>query len=178
MFSLSHGYKDALPKWILGLFHGGIAAAITAMISGILFLELAGILLIAAGMLLFALLSFLLLPFSFIWGDGSRLVLPVLYLYLYGWISLSLLGYLYKIVPFLWWTQKYSQEMGKTNVPLLKDLTNERIGRWLFCLMIIRMARYSFSLLVKKPGHGGCMSGSCFLAAALFTFEIFNVFRK
>ncbi|WP_186576532.1 hypothetical protein [Aquibacillus kalidii] len=58
----------------------------------------------------------------------------LVFLYIICWVMFSILGYLYKIVPFLWWTYKYSSQVGKISVPLLKDMVNEKLGVTLFSL--------------------------------------------
>ena len=50
----------------------------------------------------------------------------VITLYLWGWIAPVILGYMSKIVPFLWWTLKYGPLVGKTKTPLLADLVKDR----------------------------------------------------
>ena len=65
------------------------------------------------------------------------LIGPLVYLYLLFWIVLSIMGYLFKIVPFLWWTHKYSKEIGKQAVPSLKDMMNEKIVVPLFTIFIL-----------------------------------------
>src|SRR5690625_1249475 len=59
------------------------------------------------------------------------------FLYIMGWIVFSILGYLYKIVPFLWWTHKYSDVIGKEKVPTLKDMINEKMSVILFTMFFI-----------------------------------------
>jgi hypothetical protein len=56
----------------------------------------------------------------------------LIFLYIMAWIVFSILGYLYKIVPFLWWTHKYSERIGKEKVPTLKEMINEKWGVVLF----------------------------------------------
>ncbi|MFD2384705.1 hypothetical protein ACFSWD_26930 [Paenibacillus xanthanilyticus] len=46
--------------------------------------------------------------------------------YLGGWVSLTILGYLSKIVPFLWWTHKYGPRAGHPDVPVMSSLISER----------------------------------------------------
>lgn len=41
---------------------------------------------------------------------------------LIGWLGQSVVGYLYKIVPFLIWQSRYSALVGKQPVPLMRDL--------------------------------------------------------
>lgn len=40
----------------------------------------------------------------------GRFLGPLMVSYIMLWIAFSIIGYLYKIVPFLWWTHKYSIE--------------------------------------------------------------------
>lgn len=61
-------------------------------------------------------------------------------LYLVGWIIFSILGYLYKIVPFLWWTHKYSDRIGKVKVPTMAEMINEKLSIILFILFMISLA--------------------------------------
>lgn len=61
----------------------------------------------------------------------------VVFFYIMGWIIFSILGYLYKIVPFLWWTYKYSEVIGKEKVPTLKEMINEKASVVLFTLFFI-----------------------------------------
>lgn len=46
--------------------------------------------------------------------------------YLWGWVALTILGYLSKIVPFLWWTHKYGSRVGKEKIPTMSDLLEDR----------------------------------------------------
>src|SRR5699024_1609190 len=54
----------------------------------------------------------------------------VFYIVIFGWISLTILSFLYKIIPFLWWTHKYGSVIGKEKTPQLKDMISEKRGRW------------------------------------------------
>lgn len=61
----------------------------------------------------------------------------IIFLYIVGWIIFSILGYLYKIVPFLWWTHKYSDRIGKEKVPTMGEMINEKLSVVLFTLFIV-----------------------------------------
>jgi len=59
----------------------------------------------------------------------------------YGWlgivgvVSFTVLGFLYKIVPFLVWYHSYSREVGRAKVPSMADLYSPGLqvaGYWLF----------------------------------------------
>ena len=58
----------------------------------------------------------------------ARLQLAYAVTALAGWIGLTTLGQLYKIVPFLVWTHRFAPLMGKHKAPLLKDLYPERLA--------------------------------------------------
>lgn len=57
---------------------------------------------------------------------SSEVVLLSGWMYLWGWVAMTILGYLSKIVPFLWWTYKYGPHAGKSNVPVMSALIGER----------------------------------------------------
>lgn len=56
----------------------------------------------------------------------ERIVVFVLWVYLYGWVAITMMGYLSKIVPFLWWTHKYGPDAGKKKVPTMGQLLAEK----------------------------------------------------
>lgn len=77
-----------------------------------------------------------------------------------GFVGLVVSGMLYKILPFLVWTHRYAPQVGRTPVPLLKDMLPERaahlagtllglgallapfapLGRWCFALGTLPVA--------------------------------------
>ena len=78
----------------------------------------------------------------------------LIFLYVMSWIVFSILGYLYKIVPFLWWTHKYADKIGKAKVPTMKDMIDEKLSVVLFSLFVVSIiglttgALLQFSLVV------------------------------
>jgi hypothetical protein len=69
-------------------------------------------------------------------------------LYVIGWVIFSILGYLYKIVPFLWWTHKYADQMGKGNVPTLAQMINEKWATIIYVSFIIGIVGLIFAGLL------------------------------
>ncbi|GAX88973.1 hypothetical protein [Effusibacillus lacus] len=60
-------------------------------------------------------------------GFGSRLITALGLAFFLGWLSQTIMGYLYKIVPFLIWNERYADKVGRQPVPMLKDMVNEKI---------------------------------------------------
>mgnify|MGYP000981590955 CR=1 FL=1 len=165
MFSLAHGYSMALAKYVYFSYLAGLIVTLIGFIVDHSLILTLGILLLAVGFSLFAWHMSMIVkkrvkkkldkPFQFaLLGICFGLLLhllavifvlsntfenaagPLLFLYLLSWIAFSIIGYLYKIVPFLWWTHKYSQEIGKKAVPSLKDMMNDRIAVPLFGALV------------------------------------------
>jgi len=65
-----------------------------------------------------------------------RVVLLAGWLYLGGWVSLTILGYASKIVPFLWWTHKYGKQAGKPGTPLMAGMLSQRHVNWGLIAMV------------------------------------------
>ncbi|WP_214482517.1 hypothetical protein [Bacillus sp. SM2101] len=104
---------------------------------------------------------------------------PILILlYIIAWIVLSIMGYLYKIVPFLWWTHRYSKEIGKETVPTLKDMINEKMSIPTFLAFLISIVGIALSIIVKSVPLYTISQLVMLLTTATFCFSIGNVIRK
>ncbi|WNS73976.1 hypothetical protein RRV45_13725 [Bacillus sp. DTU_2020_1000418_1_SI_GHA_SEK_038] len=166
MFSLSHGFTMKLANYVYPVYTIGLAAAAISFFIESKALLTAALFFLFAGFIIFMYhISNILkkrvkkkLDYSFIFaliaiisggiihlaafitgllGVFHKAAGPLLFLYMFLWIAFSIIGYLYKIVPFLWWTAKYSKEIGKKDVPALKDMINDRAATPVFtCLMI------------------------------------------
>ncbi|WKL02592.1 hypothetical protein Q0F98_01030 [Paenibacillus amylolyticus] len=51
-------------------------------------------------------------------------------------MSLTILGYASKIVPFLWWTHKYGKQAGRPGTPLMAGMLSERNVNWGMLAMV------------------------------------------
>ncbi|WP_316569838.1 hypothetical protein [Neobacillus sp. YIM B06451] len=178
MFSLSHGYDMKMAKIVYVVYSLGLAALLISFWAENAFLAGTGLAILAAGFILFSwhikhIISkrikkkldkpfiFALLGIAFgaaihvaalaAWMSGSfsSLIGPLIYLYILLWIALSILGYLYKIVPFLWWTHKYSGEIGKKAVPSLKDMVSDKSAVPLFSMLAAGSLIVFSSILTK-----------------------------
>lgn len=169
MFSLSHGFSMKWAKPAFLTYAIGLLTLISSFWLTNSFLQLSGWLLLFIGFTFFVLdIREILIkrlrkkldkPFTFsLFAIGIGFLIHLLacllsiahisdpsiwswvvFFYIMGWIIFSILGYLYKIVPFLWWTHKYSNVIGKEKVPTLKDMINEKVSVILFTLFVISL---------------------------------------
>ena len=164
MFALAHSHGDRLGRFIFILLNAGIVGlALGFIFSWRPLVLLAGGTLVASAWLfacdywrmlqarrrklldvtqyhgIAAVVYFsLVLPFGLVvalfnWRQPA--VLAALGLAaLVGWLGQSIIGYLYKIVPFLIWHTRYGSLVGREHVPLMRELVHERwafISWWL-----------------------------------------------
>ncbi|MGA9227441.1 MAG: hypothetical protein WB217_13940, partial [Mesobacillus sp.] len=111
-------------------------------------------------------------------GLLAKLAGPLIFLYLIAWIAFSIIGYLYKIVPFLWWTHKYSKEIGKQKVPSLKEMMDEKMALPLFIMFTAGVCFLVFSFAAKWMYLFYFGQGLLLIAATLFSLTIAKVVRK
>lgn len=179
MFALSHGYTMTLAKYVYSFYALGLVLSILSFFLEQPFLLKAGFFLLLVGFTLFVRHIQIILnkrvkrkldrPFIFsmiaiLFGEiihilafvavltntFGKFVGPLVVAYLMCWIAFSIIGYLYKIVPFLWWTHKYSQVIGKKDVPALKDLINEKAALPIFAAFIIGVFAVAVGILLKS----------------------------
>lgn len=66
--------------------------------------------------------------------------------YLLGWIVLTVMGYSYKIVPFLVWTKRFGKKIGREKTPTIAELLNLEKSRWMFYFFVFGLVITVFSL--------------------------------
>lgn len=89
------------------------------------------------GLTVIVFISSLINP-GFIWQ--SNLLALLLIFYIFGFVSLSILAYLSKIIPFLWWTFRYGNQVGQKETPSLASMINEDVVQkklWLLFVSLI-----------------------------------------
>ncbi|OGX61522.1 MAG: hypothetical protein A2189_06490 [Paenibacillus sp. RIFOXYA1_FULL_44_5] len=174
MFYLSHGFSTSLQKTTLILWNAGVLAGSILLLCGgplwpgFLLIDLAIIaynlhisqiykhrhkpkpgagivwvvglsrmLMVTSITLWFVFILFPQLPHHFILILGWS--------YLWGWVALTVLAYLSKIAPFLWWTHKYGPRVGKVKTPTMADLIPDRF-------IHLGLSLISVSLLILLTG--------------------------
>jgi hypothetical protein len=206
MFSLAHGFSMTLARYVYIVYMTGLAVTfISFFINGrSVFISGAGLLFIAFALFAyhiwsilqkrmkkkldrpfqFALLAiaiaFILHGAAFILSFFGNLhgIAIVIYGYILGWIMLSIIGYLYKIVPFLWWTHRYSKKIGQENVPTLKQMMNEKWTVVQCVLFIISVIGVVAALTVSNPTIFYAAQGALTLFSLLFAGTILSVLWK
>ncbi|RSD26546.1 hypothetical protein [Mesobacillus subterraneus] len=207
MFSLAHGYSMKPANYVFTVYFIGIIQLVFSFITKIQLLEIIGTFFLSAGFMVFAwhvkkiidkrvkkkldrpfMFALLAIGFgavihlaAFAGSLADRLPViigPLLISYLIAWIAFSIIGYLYKIVPFLWWTHKYSKEIGKQKVPSLKDMMDEKLALPLFTLFIAGTLFLLLSFSVKLLPVFYLGQGLNVVGAVLFSYIIAKVVIK
>lgn len=100
------------------------------------------------------------------------------YMIIFGYISMLIVGQMYKIVPFLVWYHKYSDKVGLAPVPVLKDMFNEKFAHIEFYLMFSAVLGSLYSLAFRSD-IGLLISFSLmFISSIIFLFNMTAIFRK
>ncbi len=165
MFALVHDHSDALGRWVFVLLNGGIVGLAAGFAFDWYWLRVVAGLALVAAVWLFgwdylrmlrarkrkpldmtqrhALVAVgylaIVIPSGVavtLFGGAQEPTLVALALAaLVGWLGQSMLGYLYKIVPFLVWQTRYASLVGRQPVPLMRDLISQRVARLSFWLV-------------------------------------------
>ncbi len=72
------------------------------------------------------------------------------YLIIFGYLSMLIVGQMYKIVPFLVWYHKYSSKVGLEKVPMLKEMFNEKYAEYGFYIMLTAVIGTVTALLLRS----------------------------
>ncbi|MFG6118135.1 hypothetical protein [Thalassobacillus sp. B23F22_16] len=208
MFSLSHGFSMKWAKPALGSYISGLIALVVAVWIGTWPFTIIGWALLWLGFTGYALdmkeiikkrikkkldqpFIFSLIAIGFGWLlHTTALLMTVLqvtnatvwswlvYLYIMMWIIFSIMGYLYKIVPFLWWTHKYSGSVGKKDVPTLKAMIQEKWGTILFTAMTFGVIGLAVTAMIGLPALAFASQGILTVASALYVISIARVLTR
>ncbi len=106
------------------------------------------------------------------------------FILLYGWLAFTgfagfiIVGQTYKILPFLVWFNKYSDKVGQTQVPMLKDMFDERLAKIEFGLMLAGFLIAAAALPLANLSL--FRLGAIVLAASatIFTWNVITIFRR
>jgi hypothetical protein len=206
MFSLAHGFSMKPARYVYIIYISGLIVSFFSFLKNNDTLFPVGMILLFAGFAIFVYHMFTILqkrvkkkldrPFLFallaigiaLFLHGAAAFLAfhknlygfsiIMYGYIFGWIFLSIIGYLYKIVPFLWWTHRYSKKIGKENVPTLKQMMNEKWTVLQCYLFIISLIGVVCAFIVSSLPLFYIAQGVMVLFSLLFACSIISVLLK
>lgn len=165
LFALVHDHNDHLGWVVLGLLNLGIIGLALGLLGSEIWLTLLGAVLLTLSVWLFGWDYWRMLrrrrrrpldvtqyhsSAALIWLLIAAIALPILIAMgaalpawpvalvlclLVGWTGQSIVGYLYKIVPFLVWHSRYGPLVGHQKVPLMRELVHERLAWISFWLL-------------------------------------------
>lgn len=205
MFALVHGHSDTLGRRIFTLLNGGIVGlALGFSLAWDWLAALGGLSLVAAVWLFawdyrrmlamrkrkpldvtqrhaIAAVAYLavVMPAGVVaamLGVGREPTLAALLLAaLVGWLGQSIIGYLYKIVPFLIWQSRYAPMVGKMKVPLMRDLVRQRLATLSFWLINLGLPATIVCALFAWPEPMRWVAGVLGLGLALAAVNIWGI---
>ena len=83
--------------------------------------------------------------------SGPRVALAYAVLVLGGWVSLTIVGMMLKIVPFLVWYRAYAPRAGRERVPTLLEISSPRLEGLAYVLLTGGTALLTVAVLVGDP---------------------------
>jgi len=109
--------------------------------------------------------------------EGPRMGLAYGVLALGGWVSLTIVGMLFKIVPFLVWYRAYSPLVGKIPVPTLAQLSWPRAEGFTYALLTVGVSALALAAGAGDPLWIGGAGGIVTLGALAFALSLARVLR-
>lgn len=207
MFTLSHGFGTSRYKWTLILAHVAIVSVLIGIWSPYSIFSYIG-LVIGAGAItnqfialtdivrhrmrkrieppIRAVLSAsiagvlgLALFFTVILNDrGQAGWQSVVTLYLLGLVTFTIIGYAYKIVPFLIWSKRYSTHQGPEKTPVIADLIDVRQSRPVFIgfgLGVVALTLGGLFLWLPATFAGSVLIALSILVFCIQMFHVLNL---
>jgi len=95
-------------------------------------------------------IALILVPVLVLISGNQWSILYGVFIFL-GWISAIIFGKTFKTLPFIIWNRYYKDVHGKKNIPLPKDLYEERLLIYQFWFFITAFVFLSFGVLINQP---------------------------
>ncbi|MBS4219530.1 hypothetical protein KHA96_14530 [Bacillus sp. FJAT-49711] len=200
MFYVSTKKATTSSYWIVGLFHIGLWLHVFSFWLSFNWLAIVGkfIMIVALGWFVLYMfqvrkyrrgrlpigtvrVAFYLIPIIYFLFLVSNLIERMqeefIIILILGWFSASILSYLYKIIPFLWWPYRYrTKEDRKTAVLLYEMLPGDRMT-WELCVYLFGISTLIFGFIFQLTivaVLGQILAVGCVM---IYIAELFKVFR-
>lgn len=108
---------------------------------------------------------------------AARLAFAYGFLGLGAWVSMMMMGMLYKIVPFLVWYLAYSDRVGLARVPDLGELCSVRLQRWGYWLLHLGTLGTAVGLAGGGAAFLRATTSLLAVAVLLFVLNMAGAFR-
>lgn len=122
-------------------------------------------------------ISFVLFGASTGLGGRADMMIPAVYLFIFGWLTGLGLGQLYKIIAFMTWLEFYGPVLGRTAVPRVQDLVNERRASAWFLLYFGATAMATIALIHDMPNVFRWATIAQLMAVCALAFEFIQARR-
>lgn len=99
-------------------------------------------------------------------------------LLLLGWVSWTLVGYLYKIVPFLVWVDRFSAPSSAGRRPLAPDLVDARLARVAGDALTVGTLALALGFGLGLPWLVQLAAGVAALGAAIAAYDLFMTTQR
>ncbi len=97
------------------------------------------------------------------------------HLALVGWVTLTIMGAMYHLVPLLVWAEKYASRMGIEEVPTIKDLYSESLGIGIFWMINIAVVGFFLALVISSQTALILFAVLLLITSYLFSFEMLGI---
>ncbi|GBE18719.1 cytochrome C and Quinol oxidase polypeptide I [archaeon BMS3Abin16] len=96
---------------------------------------------------------------------------------LLGFVSLTIIGAMYHLVPMLVWMEKYGPKMGKEKVPNIQDLFSKRLAHIILYASLISILGMASGMLLGNPVVLQASGITMAATATVFTIDMFRVMK-
>ena len=97
--------------------------------------------------------------------------------YLMGWVTLTVMSYAYKIVPFLIWTKRFSHGVEKGKTPLIKDMIHVERARPVVVVFLVGLITMAVSSVWQFTLGATLGAALCALAVLWFCLQMAKVLQ-
>ncbi|MFV2040766.1 MAG: cbb3-type cytochrome c oxidase subunit I [Candidatus Hydrothermarchaeales archaeon] len=157
LFLVNMGQTIRGAKW------QGLDVSVKYLLAGQVFLLLTA----GAGMLMA--LPSRLSTYSWVWTHA--------HLGLLGFVSLTIIGAMYHLVPMLVWMEKYGPKMGKEKVPNIQDLFSKRLAHIILYASLISILGMASGMLLGNPVVLQASGITMAATAAVFSLDMFRIMK-
>ncbi|MBA3899649.1 MAG: hypothetical protein H0X62_05470 [Bacteroidetes bacterium] len=93
----------------------------------------------------------------------------------FGLTTSLILGQTLKTLPFIVWLSKYKSMIGKTKIPLPKELYSERIARWQYRFYLLAIALFIGGILMAETIMIKSGAMALLTTAVLYNINVFKI---